>query len=247
MNEHVRTEHLSTEHLSTEQVDDRVPVDDADDPIGVDQRDGVGWAEHRTATESAVGPGDAAVEDPAPADLPASEPPPSLGVLTEAVGSLRDALAASLRTQEHQQALLDKIHDEKERLREAEQRRHRDPILRDLIQLSDTCLRTSRQWRARRDVSPETAEKVGAVLVDTAADVALILERQGIEDFAPMVDDQFQRGESKAVGTSPTTDPARDGLVAEVRKRGYRLGDRVLRFSEVVVWRFESAAEPGTS
>lgn len=178
--------------------------------------------------------------DSAPVDSPPTEPPP-LDALAAAVHSLRDALAASLRTQEHQQALLDKLHDEKERLREVEQRRQRDPVLRDLIQLSDTCLRTSRQWRARGDVSPETAEKVGAVLVEAAADVKLILERQGVEDFAPMVEDKFVRSEAKAVGTQPTTDVALDGLVAEVRKPGYRLGDRVLRFSEVIVWRFKPA------
>ena len=152
---------------------------------------------------------------------------------------MRDALAASRRTQEHQELLLDRLHEEKERLREAEQRRQRDPVIRELIQLSDTYVRTSRQWLARGDVSAETAEKVSAALAETAADVRLILERQGVEDFEPAPEERFQRGESKAVGTKPTSDPGRDGLVAEVRKAGYRMGTRVLRFSEVVVWRFE--------
>jgi molecular chaperone GrpE (heat shock protein) len=170
---------------------------------------------------------------------------PSLQTLADAVESLRAALTASQRAQEHQQALLDKLHDEKEQLREAEQRRQRDPVLRDLIQLSDTCLRTSRQWRERADVSQETAQTVAAVLGDAAEDVHLILERQGIEDFAPMAGDKFLRSESKAVGTQPTADEALDGMVAAVRKPGYRLGGRVLRFSEVVVWRLERSDADG--
>lgn len=227
------------EHVSNEQVDDR--VDGAASADGMDSAES--WSTAELAEPDTEG--DSADVDDDVADLPDQDPqatePPSLDALAAAVESLRDALAASLRTQEHQQALLDKLHDEKERLREAEQRRQRDPILRDLIQLSDTCLRNSRQWRARGDVSPETAEKVGAVLVEAAADVNLILERQGVEDFAPIVEDKFVRSESKAIGTQPTTDVTLDGLVAEVRKHGYRLGDRVLRFSEVVVWRFELA------
>lgn len=168
---------------------------------------------------------------------------PAIETLTTAVESLREALATSLRAQEHQHRLLDKIHDEKERLREAEQRRQRDPILRDLIQLSDMCVRTSRQWKVRRDVSVETTEKVSAVLLEVAADVALILERQGLEEFAPLPEDKFIRGEAKAIAARPTADAALDGVICEIRKPGYRLGERVLRFSEVVVWRLEHSSD----
>jgi molecular chaperone GrpE (heat shock protein) len=224
------------EHVTSEHTDDRVN--------SVDRVESWSIAEP-PSPDAAVGVAGNSTDVDA-ADLPDADPqgaePESPEVLAAAVESLRRALAASLRTQEHQQALLDKLHDEKERLRAAEQHRQRDPILRDLIQLSDTCLRTSRQWRARSDVSPETAETVGAVLVEAAADVNLILERQGVEGFAPMVEEKFQRRESKAIGTQPTADAALDGLVAEVRKPGYRLGDRVLRFSEVVVWRLESTS-----
>lgn len=173
-----------------------------------------------------------------PVDEPVVEQQ-SLEVLAEAVTCLQQSLSASLRTQENQQELLDRMHAEREELRDAERRRQRDPVLRDLIQLADTCLRNSRQWHTRGDVSQETAERVSSVLLDAAADVRLILERQGVEVVGPVVGDPFSRSESKAIGTLPTADAAQDGLVAEVRKSGYLVGERVLRFSEVVVWRFE--------
>ncbi|MGI9000561.1 MAG: nucleotide exchange factor GrpE [Pseudonocardia sp.] len=235
------------EHLTNEHIDDRIVGADTpknwSTPTAPDSElAGVGSSEnpHDVKTGSSIkgNGGDGHQPDPDPVDSPPTESL-SLEVLTDAVQSLRDALSASLRTQEHQQALLDKLHDEKEKLRETEHRRQRDPVLRDLIQLSDTCLRNSRQWRGRSDVSQETVDRVGAALHEVAADVKLILERQGVEDFVPMIDDKFARSESKAVGTRLTSDATQDGLVAEVRKPGYRLGDRVLRFSEVVVWRFE--------
>jgi molecular chaperone GrpE (heat shock protein) len=158
------------------------------------------------------------VESETDVDRPAESP--VLQALADAVQTLREALEASHHVQEHQRALLDKLHAEKQELREAEQRRLRDPVLRDLIQLSDTCVRNSRQWQQR-------------------SDIRLTLERQGVERCAPVVDDKFDRSEAKAVGSVPTADPTQDGLVAEVRKSGYRLDDRVVRYSEVVVWRHQ--------
>lgn len=177
------------------------------------------------------------VESETDVDLPAESP--VLQALADAVQTLREALEASHHVQEHQRALLDKLHAEKQELREAEQRRLRDPVLRDLIQLSDTCVRNSRQWQQRSDIAPDTAEKVSSVLLEVADDLRLTLERQGVEGCAPVVDDKFDRSEAKAVGSVPTADPTQDGLVAEVRKSGYRLGDRVVRYSEVVVWRHQ--------
>jgi molecular chaperone GrpE (heat shock protein) len=179
------------------------------------------------------------VQDAA-ASLPASDKA-SLEVLAQAVAELRTALEASRRTEEHQRELLDKLHDDRQALREAEHRRSRDPVVRELIQLSDTCLRTGRQWKARTDVHEETAERVHAVLLDAADDVRLILERQGVERFAVEAGEKFDRSVAKAVSSKPTTNPELDGIVAEVQKLGYRQDDRVIRFSEVLVWKFVPA------
>ena len=168
---------------------------------------------------------------------------PTLAGLIDAVSTLRAALQASHEAQEHQRALVDKLHDERQALREAEQRRFRDPVVRELIQLTDTCLRNSRQWRTRAGVDPDTADKVSSVLLDAAADVGLILERQGVESFAPLIDDKFDRAFAKAVGSRETADSSRDGLVAEVQKLGYRLGDRIIRFSEVFVWKVQAQTD----
>jgi molecular chaperone GrpE (heat shock protein) len=180
-------------------------------------------------------------DDPTGAAVPTDETveaaPDTVEVLAAAVARLGEAVEEGRRTQEAQRAMLEKLHEERQELREAEQRRLRDPVVRELIQLSDTCLRNGRQWLGRTDVSTETAQAVSGVLLDTVDDIRLTLERQGVESFAPAADERFDRAACKAVGVQPTTDPVRDGLVVEVRKPGYRMGERVVRFSEVVVWR----------
>lgn len=209
----------------------------------------------QAAPDDGAGPVAPPGPDPAVPECDGTEPevdetragPGPLEVLAEAVTSLSEAVATGRRIQEHQEGLLDKLHGEREQLREAERQRQRDPVLRDLIQLADTCLRNCRQWFDRTDVSAETAERVAGALGDVAEDVRLILERQGVEDFAPEVGDRFVRSEAKAVGSVPASGPEQDGLVAEVRRSGYRLGERVLRFSEVVVAQFvpdHSADQP---
>lgn len=162
----------------------------------------------------------------------------ALAMLGEAITELRLALEASRRTEQHQRELLDKLHDERQTLREAEQRRSRDPVVRELIQASDTFLRTGRQWSARTDVASETAEQVHQVLEDAADDVQLILERQGVERFTPEPGEKFDRSVAKATGSRTTDDPARDGQIAEVLKAGYRQDERVIRFAEVITVRF---------
>jgi len=207
--------------------DSGVPPSSAASPASVVSEDG--------AAESI-----ATVETLAAEDGPRTEgiDGATLEVLGEAVTELRIALDASRRTQQHQRELLDKLHDERQTLREADQRRSRDPVVRELIQASDTFLRTGRQWRARTDVARETVEQVHRVLADAADDVRLILERQGVERFAPEPGEKFDRTVAKASGSRTTEDPGKDGLIAEILKDGYRQDDRVIRFAEVITLRF---------
>ena len=203
-------------------------------------------AAHLTADESAGSDNpDAPTTSPVEPDMTVEHP--TLAALTEAVSTLRAALRASEAAQEHQRALVDKLHDERQALREAEQRRFRDPVVRELIQLSDTCLRNSRQWKTRAGIDPDTAAQVSAVLLDAAADVGLVLERQGVESFAPLIDDKFDRAIAKAMGSRETTDSSMDGRVAEIQKPGYRVGDRIIRFSEVFVWKVQIPKDPNST
>lgn len=159
----------------------------------------------------------------------------ALRELAQVVEALRADFRHSTQVYDHQRVLMDRLHGENEQLRHAELERSRDPAIRDLISLADTCLRNGRAWLQREAVTPSD---VDCVLREVADDVKLILERQGVETFKPEKDTKFDRREARVVRSTNTSDASQDGTVAEVLKPGYRIGDRILRYCEVVVWTF---------
>lgn len=190
------------------------------------------------------------VADPPAAVTFAEEPPASgnrdldatLDKLTETVQGLREDFRLSSQINDHNRTLIDKLHTENEQLRRAELERARDPVVRDLILLADTCLRNGRAWRERETVSPGDIDRV---LHEVAGDVELILERQGVEAFEPEIGTKFDRRVARALRTAGTAEASLDGTVAAVLKPGYRLEERVLRYCEVAVWSFDTTAAAG--
>lgn len=205
-----------------------------------------GESETGNADVPAAPPADLAIFPHAPEHEDASgrqnvEIDGALRQLTGAVEALRDDLRRSVRVYDHQRVLVDKLHEENEQLRRAELERARDPVVRDLISLADTCLRNGRAWLQREAVTPSDIDRV---LREVTADVELILQRQGVETFNPEVGTKFDRREARVVRSANTSDASLDSVVAEVLKSGYRMGDRVLRYCEVAVWAF--VASPAT-
>jgi molecular chaperone GrpE (heat shock protein) len=159
----------------------------------------------------------------------------TLRVLVDSVEELRGDFRRNAQGVDHQRVLLDKLHDENEQLRRAEVERSRDPVVRDLISLTDTCLRNGRAWEQRGAVTPGDVYRV---LREVTDDVELILERQGVETFKPEQGASFDRREHRVVRSADTSDASLNGVIAEVLKPGYRMGNRIIRYCEVVVWAF---------
>jgi molecular chaperone GrpE (heat shock protein) len=175
----------------------------------------------------------------------------ALRELAQAVEALRADFRHSIQGYDHQRMLMDRLHSENEQLRRAELERSQDPLIRDLISLADTCLRNGRAWLQRETVTPNDVDHV---LRNVADDVELILDRHGVEAFKPEEGTKFDRREARVVRSAHTSDASRDGTVAEVLKPGYRIGHRILRYCEVVVWTFVAVpladaaeTEPGDS
>ena len=67
------------------------------------------------------------------------------------------------------------------------------------------------------------------------------LQSQGFESLA-VVDLPFDPNTSEAIGTIPVSETERDGLALEEVKRGYRMGDQLVRPAQVRVGRLEPSA-----
>lgn len=109
-----------------------------------------------------------------------------------------------------------------------------DPLIRDLVTLVDTCVRTARSWAGRDSAEPAD---VGAAFTGVADDLTGALARAGVEPFSPEPGSPFDRRSAQVVRVEQTDDPAASGRIASVLRTGYRSGDRVLRYADVVVFR----------
>lgn len=136
--------------------------------------------------------------------------------------------------------VLDRLHSENETLRRAESQRALPTGSRELIKLAD-------DWRSRGAALNNRAEPCSADLARLCAevvdDVTLILQRQGVEEFWPAIGIAFDRQEQRAVATRTTDESSLDGTVAHVRRPGYRVEDRIVRFAEVEVQRSAGAGQ----
>lgn len=187
------------------------------------------------------GPGDAVDARPAPEPgdtSPASGASP-LGEVVATLAVLRDDFRRLTDVNAQQAALIDRLHADNQAMRRAETERQRDPLVRELIGLADTSLRTARDWR-NRDAA--AAEPVVDALRGVADDIRLILEHQGFEAYEPAPGDAFDRRHHRSKGSATTADQSLDDRVAEVLRPGYRTGERTMRPAEVLVWRFDEAA-----
>ena len=128
-------------------------------------------------------------------------------------------------------ALTESLLDQNEELRRVTLDRILEPLLRDLIKLSE-------DYRRRAAVLEDGGVTAGAeVCVEVAQDLDMVLERYGVVMLAPEPGTVFDRRDHRATGSAETPDQALDGTVAATRNPGYRAGERVLRYPEVVVHR----------
>lgn len=151
------------------------------------------------------------------------------GVLDE----IRTELAGLHAQSKSLNEIIDRLYTENERLRRAEARAVTPPVVRELIKLAD-------DWRSRMVALRENTE-LARLCGEVVEDVTMILERQGVEEFCAEPGDEFDRHVHRSVGTCPTSDETFDGRIAEARRPGYRDESRVVRFAEVVVFKFAAA------
>ena len=151
------------------------------------------------------------------------------GVLDE----IRNDLAGLHTQAKSLNEIIDRLYTENERLRRAEARAVTPPTVRELIKLAD-------DWRSRTVALRENAD-LARLCGEVVEDVTMILERQGVEEFGVEPGEEFDRHRHRSVGTRATDDETLDGCVAEARRPGYRDEARVVRFAEVIVFKFAAA------
>lgn len=158
---------------------------------------------------------DVAGPEPAEPSEPAQGGPPDER-LDERLAAIEGAVAEFNRRSAHRETVIDRLHEENQRLRDGVHRTILEPVVADLIRQYDSLLREAARLGA------EGADPAQSRLLESFADDTLLtLERCGLDEFTARAGDPFDPGRHVAASIVPVDDEALDNTVAEVVATGF--------------------------
>lgn len=186
---------------------------------------------------------DAGEAAPAMAPMQTHEP---LLLLAERMDELTATLAEANRISRERERIIDRLHDENQKMRSGEVQQMIDPVLRDLVRLYDELIRTTDSYAQRNEALMQEVLRDWRFFAEMVAD---ILYRQGIERMETKAGDPFDPMQHRACAAVPAPEQARDRTIARLVRTGFCGPARVLRPADVEVFRFkvEEGSESGTA
>jgi molecular chaperone GrpE len=163
-----------------------------------------------------AGPEPAAAEEAqAPAEvMPEVGAGPALfGELAGRLDKVEAQLTEFHRRSAHRESVIDRLHEDNQRLRGGFARIILEPVVTDLIRLHDQLVREVRRL--------EAAGQDARLLWSFAEDVTAILDRCGIEVFSAEPGDPFERERHRPLAVVTCDDESRHNTVAEVVAVGF--------------------------
>ena len=159
------------------------------------------------------------------------------GELAGRLDKVEAQLAEFHRRSAHRESVIDRLHEENQRLRGGFGRIILEPVVTDLIRLYDQLQREVR----RLEAGGQDARLVWSF----GEDVAQILDRCGAEVFSAEPGDPFDRDRHRAVAVAACDDEARHNTVAEVVAAGFAERDtgRIRRPVQVRVYQHPSPSQ----
>lgn len=124
-----------------------------------------------------------------------------------------EQLADFHRRSAHRESVIDHLHAENRQLQSGLGKAILDPVVSDLIRLYDQIDREVRRLKA--------AGEDERLLWSFADDVAMILDRCGVESYSAEPGDPFDRERQRPVGVVASPDESRNNTVAEVTAVGF--------------------------
>jgi molecular chaperone GrpE len=155
-----------------------------------------------------------------------------LAELVGRLGKLEEQLAEFHRRSAHRESVIDRLHEENQRLRSGMERIILEPVITDLIRLHDQLGREVRRL--------EAGDQDALLLRSFVDDIAQILDRCGIELVSASPGDLFERGRHRPLAIMTCDDSSRHNTVAEVIAAGFgeRETGRVRRPVQVRVFQY---------
>lgn len=149
--------------------------------------------------------------EPAPAGSNGGDA--ALSEITGRLVRLEEQLAEFHRRAAHRESVIDRLHEENQQLRGGFGRIVLEPVVTDLIRLYDQLSREVRRLR--------TSGQDWQLTSSFAEDVALILDRCGVESFSAEPGDRFEPDRHRPLAVVACADESRHNTVAEVVAVGF--------------------------
>lgn len=158
--------------------------------------------------------------------------PADLAGLGSALARLTTVIEREHERATHREAIIDRLHEDNQTLRQGELAKMFDPVRNALYRLHDLTRREAERWAEPRPPDPAHIAPLLAALTDELAEA---LARTGVERFVVKPGDPFDPARHRPVGTLRVADPALEGTVATVHTDGFEQGERVARRADVIV------------
>jgi molecular chaperone GrpE len=158
------------------------------------------------------------------------------GDLAGRLDQVAEQLADFHRRSAHRESVIDHLHAENRQLQSGMNRAVLDPVVSDLIRLYDQIDREVRRLKA--------AGQDERLLWSFADDVAMILDRCGIESYSAEQGDAFDRDRHRPVGVVESPEESRNNTVAGVTAVGFadRASGRVRRPVQAQFYKYAPAS-----
>jgi molecular chaperone GrpE len=182
---------------------------------------------------------------PAAGDGAQRPEPDRLARLESSLADVVAELRAGHERAAARERIIDRLHEDNQRLRAGEGQLLLRPILADLQRLRNELVRETA-------AVPEvvSGERLAALLSSLAVSIELTLERGGVRVIRPSADEPFDPARHRAARMVPAPHPDLDGTVAEVLADGYldTVTDRAVTPAAVLVRQWHSEeTETGAS
>ena len=145
-------------------------------------------------------------------DIEGSVDEPLAEEMVRRLGQVEEQVAEFHRRSAHRESVIDRLHEENQRLLAGLGKAVLEPVVADLIRLYDQLDREARRLGA---------EGAGPVLHSFADDVALILDRCGLEVFTAEPGEVFQPDRHRPLSVVPSDDETLHNTVAEAVAAGF--------------------------
>jgi len=147
-------------------------------------------------------------------------------------------LKESNRLSKERESVIDRLHEENQRLKHGEIQQALLPVFRDLIRLYDDLSATI----SRYTINATGDEKIVRDLNCFKETIGDILYRYGVEPVEVEAGSDFNPKEHKAVGVAQTNIASEDRKIWKIIRDGFKTETRIIRNAEVEVYRFSASS-----